>query len=36
MKGEVFVATATARRAMGQEVCVVDLRDGEDVNLRND
>jgi type IV secretion system protein VirD4 len=28
MKGEVFVATATARRAMGQEVCVVDLRDG--------
>jgi type IV secretion system protein VirD4 len=28
MKGEVFAATATARRAMGQEVCVVDLRDG--------
>jgi len=28
MKGEVFTATAEARRAMGQEVCVVDLRDG--------
>src|SRR5580658_6668785 len=28
MKGEVFAATAEARRAMGQEVCVVDLRDG--------
>jgi type IV secretion system protein VirD4 len=28
MKGEVFAATAQARRAMGQEVCVVDLRDG--------
>jgi len=28
MKGEVFAATATARRAMGQEVCVIDLRDG--------
>src|SRR5271167_1770773 len=28
MKGEVFAATAKARRAMGQEVCVVDLRDG--------
>jgi type IV secretion system protein VirD4 len=28
IKGEVFAATAEARRAMGQEVCVVDLRDG--------
>ena len=28
MKGEVYAATAEARRAMGQEVCVVDLRDG--------
>jgi type IV secretion system protein VirD4 len=28
MKGEVFAATAQARRTMGQEVCVVDLRDG--------
>jgi type IV secretion system protein VirD4 len=28
MKGEVYAATAQARRAMGQEVCVVDLRDG--------
>jgi type IV secretion system protein VirD4 len=28
MKGEVHAATAQARRAMGQEVCVVDLRDG--------
>jgi len=28
MKGEVYTATARARRAMGQEVCVVDLRDG--------
>jgi type IV secretion system protein VirD4 len=28
MKGEVFAATARARRAMGQEVCVLDLRDG--------
>jgi type IV secretion system protein VirD4 len=27
MKGEVFAATAQARRDMGQEVCVVDLRD---------
>ena len=27
MKGEVFAATAEARRAMGQEVCVLDLRD---------
>jgi type IV secretion system protein VirD4 len=28
MKGEVYTATAQARRAMGQEVCVIDLRDG--------
>jgi type IV secretion system protein VirD4 len=28
MKGEVYAATARARRAMGQEVYVVDLRDG--------
>jgi type IV secretion system protein VirD4 len=28
MKGEVFAATHEARRAMGQEVCVVDLREG--------
>jgi len=28
MKGEVYAATARARRAMGQEVCVIDLRDG--------
>jgi type IV secretion system protein VirD4 len=28
MKGEVFAATAEARRAMGQDVCVVDLREG--------
>src|SRR5580692_4941690 len=27
MKGEVYAATANARRAMGQEVCVLDLRD---------
>jgi type IV secretion system protein VirD4 len=27
MKGEVFAATAQARRDLGQEVCVVDLRD---------
>jgi type IV secretory pathway TraG/TraD family ATPase VirD4 len=27
MKGEVFTATAQARRDMVQEVCVVDLRD---------
>jgi type IV secretion system protein VirD4 len=27
MKGEVFAVTAEARRAMGQEVCVLDLRD---------
>src|SRR5450432_3391096 len=28
MKGEVYAATAQARRAMGHEVCVIDLRDG--------
>jgi type IV secretion system protein VirD4 len=28
MKGEVFAATAQARRGMDQEVCVIDLRDG--------
>src|ERR1700730_18187871 len=27
-KGEVFAATADARRAMSHEVCMVDLRDG--------
>lgn len=27
MKGEVFAATANARRAMGHEICVLDLRD---------
>jgi type IV secretion system protein VirD4 len=35
MKGEVFAATAQARRAMGQEVCVVDLRDGSDSGSLN-
>jgi type IV secretion system protein VirD4 len=30
MKGEVYAATARARRAMGQNVCVVDLRDGSE------
>jgi type IV secretion system protein VirD4 len=34
MKGEVYAATADARRAMGQEVCVIDLRDdGENGSL---
>jgi type IV secretion system protein VirD4 len=34
MKGEVYAATARARRAMGQDVCVVDLRDnGESGSL---
>jgi type IV secretion system protein VirD4 len=34
MKGEVFAATAQARKAMGQEVCVLDLRDkGEEGSL---
>lgn len=28
MKGEVFAATGQARRDMGQDVCVLDLRDG--------
>ncbi len=35
MKGEVFAATAQARRAMGQEVCVVDLRDGSESGSLN-
>ncbi len=35
MKGEVYAATADARRAMGQEVCVVDLRDGGDSGSLN-
>src|ERR1039457_676573 len=35
MKGEVFAATAEARRAMGQEVYVVDLRDGSDSGSLN-
>jgi type IV secretion system protein VirD4 len=35
MKGEVFAATAQARRAMGQDVCVVDLRDGSDSGSLN-
>src|SRR5271170_623776 len=30
MKGEVFAATHEARRAMGQDICVLDLRDGSD------
>src|ERR1700677_5291595 len=35
MKGEVYAATAQARRAMGQDVCVVDLRDGSDSGSLN-
>src|ERR1700722_13022480 len=35
MKGEVYAATADARRAMGQEVCVVDLRDGRESGSLN-
>ena len=35
MKGEVFAATHEARRAMGQDVCVVDLRDGSDSGSLN-
>jgi type IV secretion system protein VirD4 len=35
MKGEVHAATAQARRAMGQEVCVVDLRDGSESGSLN-
>ncbi len=35
MKGEVFAATAEARRAMGQDIHVVDLRDGSDSGSLN-
>jgi type IV secretion system protein VirD4 len=35
MKGEVFAATAEARRKMGQEVCVIDLRDGQESGSLN-
>jgi type IV secretion system protein VirD4 len=35
MKGEVYAATAEARRAMGQEVHVLDLRDGHDTGSLN-
>jgi type IV secretion system protein VirD4 len=35
MKGEVFAATAEARRAMGQDVRVIDLRDGSDSDSLN-
>jgi type IV secretion system protein VirD4 len=35
MKGEVFRATAGARRAMGQEICVVDLRDDGEAGSLN-
>jgi type IV secretion system protein VirD4 len=35
MKGEVYKATAEARRAMGQEVHVLDLRDGHDTGSLN-
>jgi len=35
MKGEVYAATAQARREMGQEVCVVDLRDGSESGSLN-
>jgi type IV secretion system protein VirD4 len=35
MKGEVFAATAEARRAMGQDVHVIDLRDGSDSDSLN-
>src|ERR1700722_15590513 len=35
MKGDVYAATAQARRAMGQEVCVVDLRDGSESGSLN-
>jgi type IV secretion system protein VirD4 len=35
MKGEVFAATARARRAMGQDVCVIDLRDGSESGSLN-
>jgi type IV secretion system protein VirD4 len=35
MKGEVFAATGQARRDMGQEVCVIDLRDGSETGSLN-
>src|SRR5579863_1953876 len=35
MKGEVFAATAAARRALGQDVCVIDLREGSDSDSLN-
>jgi type IV secretion system protein VirD4 len=35
MKGEVFAATAEARRAMGQDVRVIDLRDGSESDSLN-
>src|ERR1035441_7939319 len=35
MKGEVFSATAQARRDMGQDVYVIDLRDGSDSGSLN-
>ena len=35
MKGEVYPATVRARRAMGQDVCVVDLRDGSESGSLN-
>jgi type IV secretory pathway TraG/TraD family ATPase VirD4 len=35
MKGEVYAATAQARRDMGQDVYVIDLRDGSDSGSLN-
>src|SRR5450432_4491580 len=35
MKGEVHAATAQARRAMGQQVHVLDLRDDAETNALN-
>src|SRR5580704_14009638 len=35
MKGEVYAATAEARRAMGQKIYVLDLRDDEDTDSLN-
>src|ERR1700722_20520633 len=35
MKGEVYAATARARRAMGQKVHVIDLRDGSQSDSLN-
>jgi type IV secretion system protein VirD4 len=35
IKGEVHAATADARRKMGQEVCVIDLRDGKESDALN-